>query len=392
MNNKQYICDNGDVVEANKTKVVERSEIYNVKGEPVTVLANVRVCPICGKDISDEVLDNAALQSAFDVYRRKHNIIFPAEIRALRELYGISQRGLGTVLDWGPITIHRYEAGSLPDESHNQVLRFLQDPYNMAKILVANPEALDEQTYGKVCERLRAVLSEKAPAKVAEVLGQSSQYKKASVYTGFVSFQPETLMEMMVFFAHEAGGVLKTKLNKLLWYADFVHYKHHTLSISGAIYSHYQYGPVPQNYESFLNALYANDALIIEERTLGTNKQGEPMVGLWLSATREPKLRDISRTATVVLEGVHKYFANIGSKRISDLSHKEEGYLATTYKQPISYKYADLLKVDPIAKPRRVPRTRGRKPAELSPDRMEALKAALDATVKRAREVRNRKR
>lgn len=389
--NKKYICDNCGLVDESMTRVVERSETYNVKGESIPVLARVRVCNSCNEEISDELLDDVTLQTAYDVYRSKHKIVFPAEIRALRETYGLSQRGLGTLLGWGPITIHRYESGSLPDESHNQVLRLMQDPFNVARLFLENKDSLDKATYKKMLARLNTVLSDKAPAKVAEVLTQRSYLtqgptpRKASLYTGFISFQPETLMEMMMFFASKPGGVLKTKLNKLLWYADFVHYKHYTLSISGATYNHLQYGPVPQNYESFLSALYSIDALTIEERDLGTNKEGEPMVGIWLSANREPKLSDISLSGVSVLEAVQLYFHNIGSKRISDLSHKEEGYIATKHKEAISYAYADVLKVDPVAKPRRVTRIKntGRKPSKLSTQQMAALKGSLSRSRKR---------
>jgi hypothetical protein len=51
-----------------------------------------------------------------------------------------------------------------------------------------------------------------------------------------------------------------------------------------------------------------------------------------------------------VLEDVHTYFAPMGSKKISNLSHEEEGYKATSYKDLISYQWADSLKVDPIEK------------------------------------------
>jgi putative zinc finger/helix-turn-helix YgiT family protein len=394
VNMAKYVCDNCNVIEAANTRVEERTETYNVKGESITVPAKVRVCKTCGKDIFDESLDDLTLQAAYDVYRRKHKIISPSEIRALRELYGLSQRALGAVLDWGPITIHRYEAGSLPDESHNQVLRLLQDPFNMVRVFKENPDALDSDAYKKILDRLGTILSEKAPVKVAEVLGQSSR-QKASVFTGFIDFDPDTLMEMMVFFAFRPGGVLKTKLNKLLWYADFLHYKHHTRSISGAAYSHYQLGPVPQNYETFLTALCANDALVVEEEDLGIDKEGETIVGLRVSANRKPQLSDIPQTASFVLEEVHKHFANMSSKRISNLSHKEEGYIATAHRQLISYVYADVLKVDPIARRRKTsrkkPATKGRKTKPIS---IEALKAALSrpSSSSRSRRGGTRKR
>lgn len=377
--NRKYICEECGWVDESATRVVERSEAYNVKGESIPVLARVRVCETCNEEISDEVLDDITLQAAFDIYRRKHRIISPAEIRDLRQTYGLSQRGLGAILDWGPITIHRYEAGSLPDESHNQVLRLLQDPFNMARLVAENPEAIDADTYRKILDHLESLLPERVPAKVAEILGQGSQ-KKASIFTGFRDFDPDTLMEMMIFFAREAGGVLKTKLNKLLWYADFAHYKHHTVSISGAAYSHYTYGPVPQNYEAFLSALCASDALVIEEIDLGTTKGGEEMTGHNLIASRDARLSGLSQAALNTLYEVHNHFAHMGSKRISKLSHEEEGYIRTKYKELISYEYADALKVDPLTpEPKKTRKKRTKKPRDLSPE----VQAALAAILKR---------
>jgi len=116
------------------------------------------------------------------------------------------------------------------------------------------------------------------------------------------------------------------------------------------------------------------------------------MVGLWLSATREPKLTDISLSAISVLEAVQLYFQNIGSKRISDLSHQEEGYIATKHKEAISYAYADVLKVDPLAKPRRVSRvkikTSGRKPSKLTTQQMTEIKVSLSRSRKRCASLR----
>lgn len=66
-------------------------------------------------------------------------------------------------------------------------------------------------------------------------------------------------------------------------------------------------------------------------------------------------------------------------------SGEAKGYIATKYKEAISYAYADVLKVDPIAKPRRVVRikTTGRKPNKLTEQQMAALKASLSRSRKR---------
>lgn len=343
-----FVCGDCGVVEGNNTRVEEREETYTVKGESITVRAQVRICERCDEGISDEQLDHLTLQSAYDVYRVNHRLIFPAEIKALRELYGLSQRGLSSLLGWGAITIHRYEAGNLPDESHNRVLRLIRDPFNMAQVVEENGHVLDNATQQRLTDRISELLSERVPEKVTEVIEQSARRRKASIFTGFLEFHPETLMEMMVFFAHRGGGVLKTKLNKLLWYADFLHYKHHAVSISGATYIHLPYGPVPDNYGLFLVSLYSKDTLTLNEVDFGVDSNGESIVGEQLLASRAARLGDLTPTACAVLEEVHRYFEPIGSKKISDLSHQEEGYTATGHRQPISYEYADRLKVDPI--------------------------------------------
>ncbi|NJK94516.1 MAG: SocA family protein [Bacteroidales bacterium] len=58
--------------------------------------------------------------------------------------------------------------------------------------------------------------------------------------------------EMVVYFAKELQP-WKTKLNKLLFYADFLHFKKTCFSISGVRYRAIDMGPVPNNFQSILN-------------------------------------------------------------------------------------------------------------------------------------------
>jgi hypothetical protein len=179
-----------------------------------------------------------------------------------------------------------------------------------------------------------------------QVLTQSASPKKIDIFTGFRKFKPEALMEMMVFFASKPAGVLKTKLNKLLWYSDFLHYRHHSLSISGATYVHLQYGPVPDSYTVYLSTLCEGGALNIHEVDFGLDRGGEPITGEKLVSARPPRTDALPATAFPVLEAVYSYFARVGSSGITKISHEEIGYTATSPGEPISYEYADKLNVD----------------------------------------------
>jgi putative zinc finger/helix-turn-helix YgiT family protein len=180
---KQYYCDacDKDVL----TEVIKRSEVLPVKGERVDVEASVRVCRTCGGDISDESLDGETLEKAYRIYRVRHGLLGPAEIRRLREKYGMSQRSLSILLDWGEVTIHRYENGSLPDAAHNQVLTFLEDPSNMRKVFLQNKDRLSREAQRVVLEHLnsldvaeflREILGSKTPEQWSSQWDASFQY------------------------------------------------------------------------------------------------------------------------------------------------------------------------------------------------------------------------
>lgn len=95
-------------------------------------------------------------------------------------------------------------------------------------------------------------------------------------------------MEMMIFFAHGASGTFKTKLNKLLWYSDFLHYHRNAVSISGATYHHLPFGPVPDHYDICLSILMQNGTLVMKvpsklDWQLTLDKDWAGIVGLMAS-------------------------------------------------------------------------------------------------------------
>lgn len=62
---------------------------------------------------------------------------------------------------------------------------------------------------------------------------------------------PEKLQSMVqLIVSKEKNGVPKTKLNKEMFYVDFLSYKKYGRSISGLAYRAIQFGPVPEHYET----------------------------------------------------------------------------------------------------------------------------------------------
>ena len=58
----------------------EIEETYKIRGENITIKAAAMFDANTGKQIYDEKLDSDAINKAFDIYRKKHNIIDPNRI------------------------------------------------------------------------------------------------------------------------------------------------------------------------------------------------------------------------------------------------------------------------------------------------------------------------
>ena len=134
-------------------------ETYPVKGENITINANVRYCSCCHSDIWDDVLDSQNLLDAYAVYRTKHGLLHPIDIRATREMYNLSQTAFARILGLGDKTITRYENGSIPDSAPNNLIFLCQQPSIFEHLLEKNKDKISHTDY----ENARSALEQRRP-------------------------------------------------------------------------------------------------------------------------------------------------------------------------------------------------------------------------------------
>ncbi|MCR4673340.1 MAG: DUF4065 domain-containing protein [Lachnospiraceae bacterium] len=316
-----------------ETKVITKKESYAVCGESVEVDAQVLVCADCGEEFFCEELDNATLVRAYTEYRRRHKLLLPEEIKEIREQYGLSQRGMAKLLNWGDKTICRYENGSIQDKAHNSLLLFLREPENMRTYLTENEVSFNERQRARLLATVEK-LEQNADYQAAKRFFGRFFSNTPSEENGYKGFDYEKLCAMVLFFANKGSGLLKTKLMKLLSYSDFVFYKENGISISGLKYAHLPYGPVPDNFDMIMGRMAADHIAHIEVFYDGAfeNHQVIPECDVPGGVLSDEEIE--------VLERVYEKFKDFGSAEISDYSHQEKGYKATTTGQIISYAYA----------------------------------------------------
>ena len=118
-----------------KTKIITKKETFYVREDAFEIDAKVMVCAECGEEIFNEKLDTETLNSVYDKYRKKHNLLFPDEIKKIRKQYELSRKDFAKLLNWDDKAIRRYENGAVQTQKQNHLLLFLREPENMRTYL-----------------------------------------------------------------------------------------------------------------------------------------------------------------------------------------------------------------------------------------------------------------
>jgi len=326
------ICPNCE--KETELEVVRTREVVEVRGEPIEVDAEFFKCMECGADF-ENTRGPDALVLAYREYRHRHDMLQPEQIREWRKQYGLTQNELSKILGWGGVTLSRYENGALHSEAHEKILRLAMEPHNLFKLIEEVPDALPEDKRERLLGELHAVDEEACSFErlFEERFGQYAPDE----FSGFRKLDWRKLFNAIIYFCSE--GQPKTKLNKLLFYADFKHFKEYSVSITGARYVHLQYGPVPDDYDYYFAELSREQYLAVEEEIIGAYTSFKCV------ARTEPDLRAFEQTEQHVLEEVFKHFREFGSVKIMEFSHEETAYASTTEGERISYLYAKDLRI-----------------------------------------------
>ncbi len=319
-------------------ELLSTSRDYEIRGEHITVQVEEYKCTECGNlfDSPDSYPD--PLDIAYREYRRKHQMLQPEDINDLRKSIGLTQQELAKLLGWGGATLSRYENGALQDGAHDTTLRLLRDSKNVLRLIEANPLSISSDKLPKIISNLNGLIDE-GELSFRQIYERRFGGYSADIFSGYRRLDLDKLFGSILFFCSNSETV-KTKLNKLLFFSDFKHFKEYSVSITGSRYAHLPYGPAPDRYPFYIAALNEDErAITIEERYFN-DYPGEVLVAL-----KSPDLSIFNQSELEVMSFVNELLSKHSAKALSDLSHQERGYFETSDGDLISYDYADYLKV-----------------------------------------------
>jgi uncharacterized phage-associated protein len=161
-----------------------------------------------------------------------------------------------------------------------------------------------------------------------------------NVFTGHRTFSLEKMAAMVSYFAERADNLYKTKLNKLLFYADFVNYYRLGKSISGSRYVHLPYGPVPDGYEETLETLNHYGVVdVAKDASADLVRSGD-----------SPAQGFLNPEEVETLDWILENYGHMSASQLTEVSHRERAYSNTRTGEEIAYEYAKFLSKLPIKK------------------------------------------
>ena len=321
-------------------KILTRNEIINFRKEEFEIIHHYYLDEENNLEFTSTELDELNIQQVYNQYREKHHLPFPEEIRAIREKYGLSANKMAEVLGFGINIYRNYEQGEVPSESNARLIQMVQDPEEFKKLLKISGVYTDTELLGKLAI-MDSLIQKEKPVFSMNVADFLMGKPYPNEFTGFKVPELEKILQMIVFFTEKIQP-WKTKLNKLLFYADFLHFKKNGISISGATYKAIQMGPVPKNFGGLFDYAASQeyvDVLYYEFDKGSMGEQFKPNPKTTFNHTL------FNSTELNLLHQVAERFAKTPTTEIVKISHQEPAWLNNVEGfRSISYKYAFELK------------------------------------------------
>lgn len=290
--------------------------------ETFPVIYHYYFCDESNEQFTTTDIDELNMIQLYNQYREKFHLPFPDEIKSIREKYGLPANKMSEILGFGINSYRNYENGEVPNQANGRLIQIANDPKKL-KDLVELSDVLDEKQRDKLIKRINELIEfQEASLFSFEFQDYLLGDHISDEYSGYRKPSVKKLTEMVVYFSKNFEP-WKTKLNKLLFYADFLHFKKTGFSISGARYRAINMGPVPNNFNSIFEYMVNNDDIYVEitEFSNGEGEQFKPR------KNRQFNHELFTELEIKVLDEVAIKFKDASTTEMIDISHQEKGWI-----------------------------------------------------------------
>ena len=317
--------------------------LKSYKGIEIDVEEKIAFCNECKNDLYVNDIEEENNKMIYNVYREKTNIVTPKDIVSLREKYDISQRELTLILGLGKMTINRYEHGGLPNKPQSDYIKLLIEDENKF-FMKANEKyknnIINKKTFTKIKDIKEKVMnSDKRDKNLLREYINAVLYKSPNIYNGYKEFDIDTVENLISYISSKVKNMTITSMNKYLWFIDMLSFNKRGVAITGITYQKQKFGPIiyDKKYEeiSKLNDKYTREDYESQEGDIRTK----------IISNNNYNINQFNENELNIINQVIEILKNNNVKKISNMSHEEDGWKKTEICEKISFDYAKKLKI-----------------------------------------------
>ncbi|WP_417428647.1 type II toxin-antitoxin system antitoxin SocA domain-containing protein [Halpernia sp.] len=298
------------------------------------------ICEDSQEKFTSKELDEVNFAQIYNQYREKFHIPFTEEIITLRKKYGLSAKKMSELLGFGENQYSLYENGEIPSVSNGTTIKMVNQTSVFHQLLIEKKEIFSEKEYKKLIKKTEDISEfERENIQKEAVNNYIIGEKKATKYTGYTIPNWEKTTNVIVFFSEKLNP-LKTTLNKLMFYTDFLHYKKTGKSITGISYRAIQYGNVPEKFDMIFKKTETENKISIEYMDFNNGNSGEKFSA---KANFNPDVFNNDEIES--MQSVLDFFKNKKPQDVVKICHEETSWIENHLsKNIIDYSYSFGLK------------------------------------------------
>ncbi|MCK5677115.1 MAG: DUF4065 domain-containing protein [Flavobacteriaceae bacterium] len=217
------------------------------------------VCEETKEEFTTSELDEINISQVYNQYRDRFGLPFPDQIKRIREKYGVSAIKMSEILGLGANSYRLYEQGEVPSVGNGRLILGAEDPRAFKRSLIASEELIEPKDFQRINAKVDGLIEAQ---KINEHYDQNLKKLFDKIipdqHTGYRLPDFDRISNIVLFFS-ERTQTWKTKLNKLLFYCDFLSFKNFGHGISGLDYRAIKMGPVPSNFDKMYELISEGD-------------------------------------------------------------------------------------------------------------------------------------
>ncbi len=308
-------CDGKAELHKDGRDLTYRKEIFKV-------VEHFYKCDTCKEEFTTTETDTVTLLQAHNQYREKHSIPFPEVIIAIRQKYEVSATKMSEVLGLGVNGFSNYENGEIPTPAIGNLILTANRAEVFKTMLERAKESFPTNLYLNTLEKVNFLIEKERVSQ--PFYTKLNLIQEPSGLTGFKKPNKDKIANALVKFITVCNNEFndKLKLNKLLFYADFTHYKLFGQSITGLSYRAINYGPVPTCYDNIFSYLESEGIICSNWVNDGHGAAKETFI-----TSLEFNGSLFTEEEKTILDVITDSFKNMPTWDLVDLSHKEQGWI-----------------------------------------------------------------